>query len=303
MNENEKFEIFLNKLEEKQLNFIIQSGQYKNKLLKDIIKNDKQYVKWCYKENKVISSVIKEIDIKNKNDTVKISKTKNKYMIGNQEFTSQDKAIAYFREEILKKVGYTNSVKEANLELYNIIKDVLKNHPDALTKGVVDEFNNIILKDIILVENLTNKGTYHMQIINKDDKYVDISWNKAITKKETSCIDKLKSALRQSIFYQIKNFRDITEKICSLCKSTNNLEVDHENPTFKQLVEQFLINKTYPTIFNKIDRNTENKNESYYIFVEENKEFENEWKNFHLKNSKLRFLCKICHNKRSKDGL
>jgi hypothetical protein len=79
----------------------------------------------------------------------------------------------------------------------------------------------------------------------------------------------------------------------------NDLHVDHINH-FEQISNNFIsywksLGKEVPTVF------SESKDGSHRrCFLTENKDFENEWKEYHQNIAQLRFLCKDCNLTRDK---
>lgn len=210
-----------------------------------------------------------------------------KYFIGSMGFKTKTMASAYVKNFInkLKPGDYSPETEE-----YKFIFDVLKNHSnfiDKLGPGIL--FFNI--------EDLA-KGK-HISFMRKDGSYDDFSYNHCCQFrpngwKENSRLA-LSYALRLSIAEQIKNYRLSVKNhhYCFYCNSSDELEVDHIYP-FSHLIDDFLKITQYiiPTEFI-------NAYHGKYIFKDEDKPFEADFINYHLKNAKYQFLCKKCNGKKS----
>lgn len=83
--------------------------------------------------------------------------------------------------------------------------------------------------------------------------------------------------------------------MCMNCKtvneSCNNFHVDHDNPSFKNLRDNFLeVNfKEIPKTFIDCDLYKSK------IFKKEDEDFKNKWINYHNNNCNLQILCKKCN--------
>jgi len=88
--------------------------------------------------------------------------------------------------------------------------------------------------------------------------------------------------------------------ICNFCKSVNELNedyhVDHDNPSFQTIKDNFLqeTTKPIPTSFDDC------KIFKISIFKDEDKVFKDDWIDYHKKNSNFQILCRGCNLKKQK---
>jgi hypothetical protein len=131
-----------------------------------------------------------------------------------------------------------------------------------------------------------------LQIIREDNTVDNISYRCCINKPNKD--RNLKNAMRYAIHSQILHFRNECDVLeCALCKSKDNIHIDHII-LFKTLYDEFLRDKKdIPTTF---DDNFYNS----AVFKKEDKLFENEWIEYHMNHSSLRCLCKNCNLTRKK---
>ena len=112
-----------------------------------------------------------------------------------------------------------------------------------------------------------------------------------------SPLHRVKQALRKAIKYQIKEFRKSVRDECQECGEEGyglDLEVDHDDPTFAKIVENFI--KKYDQAY-LIKNVSKASNEDIWYFI--NDKLENEWCEYHLKEAILRLLCVKCHKKKT----
>jgi hypothetical protein len=90
----------------------------------------------------------------------------------------------------------------------------------------------------------------------------------------------------KSIFYENNKL-----KICEVCNTDKNIQIDHKNISFQELLDNFE---------NKCDFNLE-KN-----FIDSNAIISDElkinWKHYHDQNAQYRFLCSKCNKIIGKNG-
>lgn len=60
-----------------------------------------------------------------------------KYYVDGQTFTSQKAAISHIRN-LLSQVGFCESVKKKNKEIFNKLVNIFSKHHGAIRKGVID---------------------------------------------------------------------------------------------------------------------------------------------------------------------
>lgn len=202
------------------------------------------------------------------------------YTIGRNVFKNQKEVQKYYRE-ILKKIEYCEDMKSNYKEYYLDFVALFERHPDNKAKDML----NI---KIDLDKDKRNIVPY----ILIEDEWQTISWIKCITGRSEN---KLKEAMRTSIKEQIDNFRKENDSnICEICyKKNEKINVDHIIH-FEKLYNDFIENKkNLPEKFEKTYNNRS-------CFLEEDKEFETEWKEYHKRNGILRITCEKCNLSREK---
>lgn len=212
------------------------------------------------------------------------------YKIGNNIFNTQKDALQHVRE-LITNIGICDSVKDTLY--FTNIQELVKNHPDYLSKC-----KN--LKDFRIIKNKLNSNSLELNIINIDDSIEDISWRMCVTGKPKTFKQELLSALRYSIDYQIKHFRNSNDlHKCMLCEQMiedNGLHIDHIIH-FDKLVKQFLTNTSMTTPCD-FDNAEDYSNRRKFKTVD--KDYELAWQKYHLENAELRVCCKNCNLKREK---
>jgi hypothetical protein len=200
-------------------------------------------------------------------------------------FKTQKALKQYFRD-VIDYISLCESIKNEYPNYYLDFLELFKRHPEYNEKC-----NNMI--DIKIRRN----PKYHqleLYIEKNDGKCIDISYNACITGKG---INNLKKAMRICIESQILEFKLNNNGNCELCNSNIKIEVDHHSDLtpFEKLYSDFMkINKL--SIPNEFEDDISNAP----CFKEKDKEFNNNWFNYHKDNVILRFLCKKCNGSRIK---
>jgi hypothetical protein len=219
---------------------------------------------------------------------------KKQIILGNKTFKTQSECEKYTRT-ILTELGITDSVKLKNEEYFNFLSLLCKRHPHHLQKLIK-------FVDFQIYQDVLNKRGLALNIVNNDNTYTEISWRICVTGREKTSKSLFNSALRQSVSYQIKEFRDASD--LSYCRECNcslynkNLHIDHHEIQFIKLVEDFLeLNKEtiiIPTEYNKKELTFETLFKDEYDWI--GKLFEQ----YHLEHATLRVLCETCNLTREK---
>jgi hypothetical protein len=215
-------------------------------------------------------------------------------IIDNKTFKTHSECEKYTRS-ILTELGITNSVKIKNEEYFKYLILLCKRHPHHL-----DKLNKFV--DFEIYQDVLNKRGLALNIVNSDNTKTEISWRICITGTNKSVKTLFNSSLRQCISYQIQEFRDVSDlSYCRECKCSlyyKTLHIDHHEPQFIKLVEDFMeLNKEtiiMPIEYNKKDKTFETlfKDEDIWI----GKLFEQ----YHLQHATLRVLCETCNLTRGK---
>lgn len=191
----------------------------------------------------------------------------------------------YFKN-ILNK-GLCDSLKSERPNDFEELITLFSEHPNAIEKRVND------LIDIKIVRN-PNNYYYEFNIILSDFTINSISYIQCIDKTQSTNYD-LNQAFRTSIRSQTFDFFNQSTKVCVLCGSKNQCQVDHII-LFRYLTKDFLTNKDLLTIPKTFDKNDSHQ----LIFQEKDKQFSDDWFDYHKNNAVLRILCKKCNLSRSK---
>jgi len=211
--------------------------------------------------------------------------------VHDKEFKTK-KSLGDYTRDLLKRNGCCESLKTLNEDDWRFLINLCIRHPDE------DKWSDI--EDFSIQFDEFNKTKLCFYIITSKGRKKTISINKCVNGFDDE--NKLSRAMRNSIEYQIMEFKNSNKSRCSICFiRCDVLDVDHKHPkTFKNIRDEFL--KTtklkIPTQFSKGLNSTT-------IFCEEDDDFEEQWCLFHQSEAKLRYLCKPCHatvtNKHSKD--
>jgi len=210
-------------------------------------------------------------------------------------FKSQNECETYTRK-ILTDIGVTNSLKKYNTEYFDYFISLCKRHPHSNEK--LKQF-----VDFQICRDALNPRGMALNIINDDGSSTEISWKICVTGKAKTSKSKFNAALRQCISNQIKDFRNKSDlSFCKECKCSlfqNISHIDHYEPQFAQLVDDFVdLNKelivSIPTEYKKKEITFET------LFKDEDSWIGKLFEEYHLKNATLRVLCEKCNITRAK---
>jgi len=210
----------------------------------------------------------------------------SKYQIGEIGFKTKTEAVNYTRNILKNNLG---RIITKNDKLFNYLLCMVEMHTDRDEKigAGIDSF-------IIKLNNYNNIALYINRI---DNTKIDISWKYVCQFKPRNSNHNLISALRNSINYQICEYRskNSDKLICELCQSKNNIHIDHIIH-FQKIREDF-INSTRLTIPEKFD---DCPNTHQAVFKYKDLEFRKQWAKYHKENATLRPLCRDCNLSRPK---
>jgi hypothetical protein len=177
-------------------------------------------------------------------------KTKHNITIGSKIFKTQTELEKYTRT-ILTELGITDNVQNKNIEYFSFLHLLCKRHPNYDEK--FQKFVNFQVYQPIL-----NKKGLALNIVNNDGTTTEISWRICVSGKCKTDKALFMATLRECIYNQIKTFRDKSDlSYCEECKCSlleKPSHIDHHEPQFLQLVEDFLeLHKDIiiPTEYNK----------------------------------------------------
>ena len=216
---------------------------------------------------------------------------KQKYYIGKLEFKTKKECEDYTRN-IINTLGCCKINKDhKNFSFFN---DLLKNHSEYNDKKGVG------IKYFYIQPNALNKKCYATLIKRLDGSKIDFSWLYCCKFKTYTNNHDLIQAMRQAIRHDIIKYKKQSKLICNFCsvddKPYSNYHVDHDEPSFKTLTDNFLqsTKKQIPSSFGGCETT------HVTIFNDEDEDFENEWNTYHNKHCNLQILCKDCNLKKKK---
>jgi hypothetical protein len=94
-----------------------------------------------------------------------------------------------------------------------------------------------------------SRSQHALYVERKDGTVVDFSWVRCITGRSLSPMVKLTKAMRDSILDDNRIYRNMRVKTksyhCDKCERTFQLEVDHREPTFIKLRNDFISGQKY----------------------------------------------------------
>ena len=112
-------------------------------------------------------------------------------------------------------------------------------------------------------------------------------------------IHRVKQAARKAVEIHKKQFRDQVKPICNKCGIEIyglDAEVDHKDPTFMTLFNNFIKENNYDEEYLLKSVNKHN-NEDIWYFI--NPGMKESWIEYHLHNSHLQLLCVVCHKNKT----
>lgn len=209
----------------------------------------------------------------------------NKYFIGEIGFKTKKACEEYVRQ-IVNQAGIC--IINSSHEKFNFFINLLKNHSECAEKIGVG------INNFYIIRNRFGNGL-EMGIKRIDGSEIDFSWRHCCEFKPRPPDFNLTNAMRAAISGAVIEFKLHSESVCQICKTKEEpFDVDHEDPSFKTLKNNFLEETKLekPTVFDDCP--------IYHraIFRDEDEEFMNEWIQYHNQHCKLQILCKDCHRKK-----
>ena len=185
----------------------------------------------------------------------------------------------------IDEIGVCNSIKKYHPEKWDFFRALFERH-----SSYPEKFNG--LTDIKINYNPVFKNQLETLIVKQNGEEDDVSVLKnCITGKPK---DNLTIAMRNAILPQIFKFRNTNVKVCKLCKSTKNIQVDHHEPQFTDIKTNFIENIWKEKLPNKFKPNDSHSK----VFIKDDSNFNKEWFDYHEQNALLRILCKKCNSTR-----
>ena len=193
------------------------------------------------------------------------------------------------------ELGITCSVKIKNNDYFNFLFLLCKRHPNYDEK-----FQKFI--DFKVYNNIQSKEGPKLKIVNNDDTFTEISWRICVSGQYNTNKRLFSEALRECISIQIKDFKSKNDlsycRECNCSLTEKILHIDHHEPQFKQLIEDFVeLNKEIIYIPTEYD-----KKEITFrkLFIEKDRWIGELFEKYHLENATFRVLCETCNMTREK---
>lgn len=219
--------------------------------------------------------------------------TKQKYFIGDLGFKTKKECENYTRT-IINGLGCCKIHKTH--DKYSFFVSLLNNHPNCLTK-IGSGIDYFYIQPNPLIEKY-----FQTMIKRTDGTNVDFSWVHCCQFKDKTDVDKLLRAMRYAIKDDIIRFKKQSQLKCVQCQSEDELyedfHVDHDNPSFKTLKDNFLqaTDKLIPTSF------TDCNKYKLTMFTNDSNSnaFKKEWIEYHNNHCNLQILCRDCNLRKTK---
>jgi hypothetical protein len=214
----------------------------------------------------------------------------SKYFIGDIGFNTKKDCENYTRN-ILNEIGF-NEIRNTHKH-FEFFNNLIKNHPDYETKKGPG------INYFYITPNRMNRKYKELRIKRLDNSDIDISWRYCCEFKIRTNYYYLTQAMRTVIRDDIIVYKQQQQRkhglFCNYCQNRNesyeNYHVDHDNPSFQELKDNFLRINTHniPNLF------ADYKKFNLTTFRKEDKQFENAWITYHNQNCNLQILCRNCN--------
>ena len=197
-------------------------------------------------------------------------------------------------DKIIYEIGICKSVKNTFPHYIKFFDFLFNRHTDYPNKFLDYE-------DVTIYKNTRCSKWLEVAIVKKDKSFDSVSIINCVSMKPQNnlCV-----AMRDSIVSQILSFKNSLYKNgdikCSICNSTNEIQIDHIKQFVDIQVEFIDKYKTdYPNMLFPSKFITEKINHQV-LFREEDNHFKCRWIEYHLNNATLQPLCKNCNLTRPK---
>ena len=196
-------------------------------------------------------------------------------------------------EEVRKSLGEIReceSVRRRGQEEMAWLVGLLSRHPLAEEKLAG-------MRDLQMGRSRLNKKAWEVTVVKENGSVVDMSWQQSIRGRCRDEKARLKKAMREAAFEErIRVFRNITDRRkCGLYGEGivgGQCEVDHFPRTFAELVREFMASNEHSIPKEFVD------NSDYQTFFrEEDRGFEEAWKEHHRKEAGLQIVCVECNRR------
>ena len=205
-------------------------------------------------------------------------------------FKSQKDAINYTRN-LLFSLEPVGEITETSLG-WNYLTALIERHPEYESKKGAGISSIVIHRKF---------GKIAMDIKRADGSRIDISWIYCIKSTHATTYQNLMNAMRLAIKSQIELFKQKQKlnTICDICSkpilTIKETHVDHHQPTFKELADNFIKeNNPAPKQFD--DDPTTNQ----ATFTPSDYDYSRRWQNYHSKHAQLRLTHAKCNLSRKR---
>ncbi|MBD2450931.1 DCL family protein [Nostoc sp. FACHB-152] len=166
-----------------------------------------------------------------------------------------------------------------------LVFDLLLLHPDA---------NNKIGTGVkqIEVKPSRQRTDYNcFWVVREDGTIDDFSYQKCKYNLDRLIVKRRESAYREAVVNQTWEYRFVqtnSKQVCEICGASQGLQVDHDQPLFSTLINDFEKNRT------DIPKEFEDATGTYLSkrFCEKDSEYQKSWQQYHQQHAVLRLLCK-----------
>ena len=188
-----------------------------------------------------------------------------------------------YTKQTMATIGVCKSIVTLHPESLGLFNFLMKRHSQY---GKTTKFDNVA--DIKIRKS--KFGHLEGRLVYEDGTEDGISFlNDCITNYKTPDIH---GVMRNEIENQIITFKNGAEQVCAICSGTENMHVDHDNPSFKHIMKCFFDeNEPAPTSFDKADSNL-------LYMKEEDAEYRTKWQEYHEEQALLQMLCRSCNLKK-----
>lgn len=219
-------------------------------------------------------------------------KPKAAYCIGALTFRTKKECEQYARSIICRLgCGPISSTHDS----FSFFYDLIQNHPkreEKIGSGIAS---------FEIVPNPLIPKYFQTLIHRTDGSTIDFSWVHCCQFKPRTAMDDLVRCMRASIRDTVIQFKRKQRRMeCAYCECTDKpyeeYHVDHDQPSFHQLKEDFLqqTKQPFPTQFADCPATR------LTIFRSQDQSFEIEWKTYHDTHCQLQILCRSCNLRKLK---
>jgi hypothetical protein len=198
-------------------------------------------------------------------------------------FTLTNKQLKNYAKQTMETIGVCDSIMTLHPDARVLFSFLIKRHSQYGKTAKFDDMADIKIRK-------SRFGHLEGRLVYEDGSEDGVSFlNDCITNYKTPDIH---GVMRNEIENQIITFKSNAEQVCVICSATENMHVDHDNPSFKYIMATFLNdNKPVPSSFDKADSNL-------LYMKEEDAEYRTKWQAYHEEHALLQMLCMSCNLKK-----